>query len=144
MNTKEFEQTIKIEELARTTAAQKFLLKSYLIMPIGEKSFKEAYLYNGGEVLPEGSAIKGLKEKEIKASKKQLISYFEQICKEGKWTVTTSKETIVTESGDISDIDSQDVVLKETHITQKTYYLNKKRLKEIEEFNFGHKLLVHY
>jgi len=134
MKVNEFKKTIKFEELAKCSDADKFMFKSYLnILLNGGKKFEECYLYSVGSFHPAFNnsvdAPLSSYERLLDEREKDIISLFKKMVKEGQWVVEDEKEEFYDENGKITwdnYFDSGTIISKKVETkTKTTYYMNK-------------------
>jgi hypothetical protein len=140
MNIEEFKKTIKCEMLVKTDNRNKFMFKSYLMMPVGKKGFKKCFLYSvstgrGAKVLNECHGFFDYGgDFDKKMQEDRLVELFEKIIKDGFWFIENDSSIFINELGEEVDIDNLDGFICEI-LNQKTEinYINKNRLNEIRE-----------
>lgn len=141
MNTKEFEKTIRCEDLAKTSDNKRVILKSYLQMPIGKKTLQPAFFYVYLSISPVWQGSASLYRSKIKQGKKELIGLFKKIKRELSWEETSTSTKYFDEKNMPLETDDYDMPLEPSKVciieetTKRTIYkINKARLQEIKPF----------
>ena len=134
MNDKEFKKTIQYQELAKTNDSQKFMLKTYLDCLLrGSKIREVCKMYAVGMIstLMVKSNLNTLNT-ERKLKTQQLVDFFNNMKREGKWVIDYHNIEHYDEKGELIDEEDENwhekTISKTIERMEKTtYYLSESR-----------------